>query len=656
MSKKAKLESIKTAWNNLFADYISMNEESFNKHSKRFKFTTAQKPCVVKSDIRKNASPTTKTYRKEKLIESYLNERKYKSKKPLIIVNPYKMSPLSAIVVFNTKKPCSASYTVHGMRDAADYTRVSKKVTTRHRVPIIGLFEDATNNVTIELKDENGDVMGSKTFEIVTEKLPDTLKSKITPSKPLDFDDGTFLLITGGFLGSSYAFDNKCNIRYISSKLPYPYGYHLLSNGHFLYCEQDQRRFNYGNAHTDIMYEMDYMGRAYKTYHNKIGFHHWAIEEEGTGNFLQSSSSFDVDQHLENQIIEVDRNTGAVTRKINMNDYFDGTYDTRHDWAHINSFDYIYDEDAVIASLRNVHTIVKINLKTNKIEWILNNPEFYKGTEQESLCLKPEGHHDWFFQQHAVKILSRDPKNKTIDIILFDNHTGNRRPVDWFDGEKKSNVMIFRIDEKNKTVKQIKRFPTELSITRSNAVIVDNNGKKRVWAMCANLETHIKGERAALYEYDYETGEELNKVVCENDFFCTYFVDIDIDTMIEPIVSDESYTLGELNSPRAIKKLPEKYKTGTETADIENLKFRIIDDILQIFCKDHTLKRVYIYNDSHVYDMNFTDTKQDSKLFKKMNFYVSIPLKNIADGKYSIAIKHKKNFYKLPYYIDKKSN
>ncbi len=641
----------------LFADYIIKDEEEFNAASKAYKLSPKQVPYTVSTDMKKNASPTVKTYRKEKMIESILDSKKYKLKKPLVLVNPYKMSPLSALVVFNTQENVSVRYTVKGMLGAADYVRISQVLTTRHRVPIIGLYEDASNEVIIEIVDAAGNTTDSKTINIKTTRLPETLKSSIKPENPLDFRDDTLLLITGGFLGSSYAFDNKGNIRYIASKMPYPYGYHLIKNGHFLYCEQDQRRYNYGNAHTNIMYEMDYLGRAYKTYHNDIGFHHWAIEEEGKGDFLQSSSSFPEDMHLENQIIEVSRATGEVTRKINMNDYFDGTYDTRHDWAHINSFDYIYDEDAVIASLRNVHTIVKISLKTNKIEWILTNPEFYKGTEQESMVLKPEGHHDWFFQQHAVKILERDVENKTIDIILFDNHTGNRRPVDWFDGKKESNVMVFRIDEKLKTVKQLKRFPTELSITRSNAIITenskDNDGRKRVYAMCANLETHIKDARAAIYEYDYETGEQLNKIICKNDFFCTYLIDIDIDTMMSPITEDEPLVLGKLTPLKKVTKLPKKYAEAELQKDIENLKFRVIDDMLQIFCKDHTLKKVYIYNEENVYEMNLTDTKQDSKLFRKMNFYVTVPLDTLAEGKYDIAIKHRKVCYRIPYYVKK---
>lgn len=95
-------------------------------------------------------------------------------------------------------------------------------------------------------------------------------------------------------------------------------------------------------------------------------------------------------------IIEIDPETGNVLRSINVNDLFDKTYVTRSDWAHINAFAYIPEEDCVIVSMRNIHTIAKISLKDNELIWIIANPRFYKKTEQKDKVLKPAGHIDWF--------------------------------------------------------------------------------------------------------------------------------------------------------------------------------------------------------------------------------------------------------------------
>lgn len=40
------------------------------------------------------------------------------------------------------------------------------------------------------------------------------------------------------------------------------------------------RRPAWGNANTVVMHEMVMMGRVYRTYYDKKGLHHWAIEKE----------------------------------------------------------------------------------------------------------------------------------------------------------------------------------------------------------------------------------------------------------------------------------------------------------------------------------------------------------------------------------------
>ena len=78
--------------------------------------------------------------------------------------------------------------------------------------------------------------------------------------------------------------------------------------------------------------------------------------------------------------VAIRKGTGVfckIIRTINANNIFDSTYVTRYDWAHINAFEYIPGEDAIIASYRNIHTIAKIDLNTQEIIWLLANPDFY---------------------------------------------------------------------------------------------------------------------------------------------------------------------------------------------------------------------------------------------------------------------------------------
>ncbi|MCR5625638.1 MAG: aryl-sulfate sulfotransferase [Lachnospiraceae bacterium] len=597
-------------------------------------------------------SNTVRSFIIDVYIEHLLDENTYTLNDPFIEVDPYNAAPLSALVAFNTKNERRFSYTVKGQNGSPDFTLESKIFTKRQRIPVVGLYDGAQNQVVIRLYDKNGKQMHEHEINIKTKSVDEVLKNKLTSEKEqkLKIGDGEFLLITGGFGGTTCGFDNNYNLRFALSKAPHPYGISLLRNGRFLYAEREMRRPNYGNAHSVIVYQMDFLGRSYITYKMKKGTHHWATDEEDSGKLLLDSSSYD-DGHLENMVTEIDPENGKILRNFSMNDFFDDTYTSWHDWAHINSFHYIPGSDDMVVSCRNIHTIARLDLKNKKIKWIFTNPEFYKGTDQESLCLKPVGDIDWFFQQHGVNIIKNDPENGILQIVFLDNHTANRRPVDWFDGVKESYVIVAEINEKEGTVKQLKRFKTELSITRSNALVYKDF--KTVFGMCGNLADHVPGKRAKIFEFDYETGEQLDLITCKRDFFASHIIEFDVDSMTSPLEITKPRIYGSLVSPEKVKKLPKLMRMSNQVDQINKIKFRIFDNILQIRAKDHRVKKVYLYNRDNKYMIDFTDTKQESKIFKKQSYFISIPLEDLENGRYKIGIKFRKEFFKTPFTITK---
>lgn len=608
----------------------------------------------IESNIENRVSSfTVKSFVIDSYFEHLLDEETYSFDKPLIEVDPYNTAPLSAVMIFNTKEDMTFSYTIEGQNGAAPYTRESHSFTKRHRIPIVGLYDGRVSKVNVTLTNVNGKNKLEKSFDIKTSTVDEVLKNVLTPDKDqkLNIKDDEFFLITGGFGGTTCGFDNCCNLRFALSKAPHPYGVNPINDGRFIYVEKEMRRPNYGNAHSVITYEMDYSGRAYKTYKLAKGTHHWISSESNTGNILFDTSSYD-DAHLENMISEVDYNTGEILRNFSMNDFFDDTYVNMHDWAHINSFQYIPEEDTIVVSMRNIHTIAKLDMKTKKILWIMTNPEFYKGTEQEDLVLEPLDGFEWFYQQHGVRIIKHDLEKHVLQLVFFDNHTANRRPVDWFDGKEESNLLVVEIDEVKKTVKQLKRFPAQLSITRSNALITEDF--KTAYAMCGNLADHVPGKRAKIYEYDMETGELLNLVNCKRDYFCVQIINIDVDKATEPLEWKKPQIFGEIKAPEKVDRVPKLIRKGDESDQINKIRFRIFDDILQIRCKDHRVKKVFIYNKQNKYLLDFTDTKQESKIFKKQSYFINVPLGDIKPGRYRVGIKFKKELYKTAFWINKK--
>lgn len=601
--------------------------------------------------------PADISRRKDTVIENILNKKHYTFDNALFIINPFGCSPLSGLFIFNTEKPCKVKYTIKGKRGSDNYTNCDETWTNRHKVPVLGMYDGGITHITFYLLDKNNNEIQETTIRIKLPRTGPVLRNAISIKK-YEKTPVPFLMATGGYSGTNYAFDSNGNIRWYLTTPVHPYGVHVLSNGHLLVPDKRMRRPNYGNAHSVIAYEMDFLGRIYRNIYHQSGFHHWAVSREDNGNLLIATSSR-YDTYMENSVDEMDKDTGKIIRTINANNIFDNTYVTRYDWAHINAFEYIPEEDAIIASYRNIHTIAKIDLNTQEIIWLLANPDFYKGTEQESKVLAPAPGVKWFFQQHGVKILERiDTDNeKKIKITLFDNHTANRRPVSYFDDVKKSDIMVFTINEKEMSVEMNQCITVPLSITRSNVEF--DKTTNSIYAMCANIKDEEVDSRAKILGYNYNTGECVTDISLNNDFFIAKFLDFNLESVQNTCTEDSPLYIGELYMPVKEKEIPEGYNEGNYLPDDikKKLNFTLTGNILQISCKDHALPKIFLYNKDNIYIQYFNDTEQLTKIFKEHIYIISVPLQEIDKGKYQAGIEYIDNdsnicLYNTGYWID----
>lgn len=601
--------------------------------------------------------PVDISRRKDTVIENILNKKYYTFDNALFIINPFGCSPLSGLFIFNTEKPCKVKYTIKGKRGSDNYTNCDETWTNRHKVPVLGMYDGGITHITFYLIDKNNNEIQETTIRIKLPRTGPVLRNAISIKK-YEKTPVPFLMATGGYSGTNYAFDSNRNIRwYLTTPVP-PYGVHVLSNGHLLVPDKRMRRPNYGNAHSVIAYEMDFLGRIYRNIYHQSGFHHWAVSREDNGNLLIATSSR-YDTYMENSVDEMDKDTGKIIRTINANNIFDSTYVTRYDWAHINAFEYIPGEDAIIASYRNIHTIAKIDLNTQEIIWLLANPDFYKGTEQEAKVLAPAPGVKWFFQQHGVKILEHinTGNEKKIKITLFDNHTANRRPVNYFDDVKKSNIMVFTINEKEMSVEMNQCITVPLSITRSNVEF--DKTTNSIYAMCANIKDEEVDSRAKILGYNYNTGECITDISLNNDFFVAKFLDFNLQSVQNTCNEDYPLYIGELYMPVKEKEIPEDYNEGNYLPDEikKKLNFTLTGNILQISCKDHSLPKIFLYNKDNIYVQYFNDTEQLTKIFKEHIYTISVPLQGIDKGKYQAGIEYIDNdsnicLYNTGYWID----
>lgn len=164
---------------------------------------------------------------------------------PCIIVNPYDISPLSAVVIFNTKSFKSINVSIN---DKFIYTAEKSR---KHIIPIYGLFANSNNVVTLEMDGEETTLdvkTSSYNFDTSGIKVKDYLKDKTHY-----FMVGNQLDKTSNIRG----FDNNGNLLYyldldyISSARFYADRFYVGYNA----------KYSRGNNLHDIRLEIDYLGK-----------------------------------------------------------------------------------------------------------------------------------------------------------------------------------------------------------------------------------------------------------------------------------------------------------------------------------------------------------------------------------------------------------
>lgn len=136
--------------------------------------------------------------------------------------------------------------------------------------------------------------------------------------------------------------------------------------------------------------------------------------------------------------------------------------------------DYDSEDDSIIISSRHQSAIIKIG-RDKKVKWILSSPVGWKAPFdaevltpvdangqkikcENSVC---EGGFDWTWTQHTAFKIDSMSKGDTIYVSAFDNGDGRGMEQPAMPSMKYSRSVIYKIDQKNKTVQQVWEYGKE---------------------------------------------------------------------------------------------------------------------------------------------------------------------------------------------------
>lgn len=362
---------------------------------------------------------------------------------PKIIVNPYEISPLTALILFETRDLTAPTVTIVGEDESTTFTKTFTP-NKKHVLPIYGLYPDRNNEVIITLNGED------YTFHIQTDPLPEdfALPTDVTADK--EELDQELYFVTPSSQGYTAAYDINGDVRwYLTENMIWDV--QRLRNGNIMLSSN---RLINPPYYTTGLVEMDLTGKIYYEYVLPGGYHHDVYELEN-GNLLVASNDFESGT-VEDYIVEIERDTGNIVKRIDLKEILPmdegkNLMATDYDWFHNNSVWYDSNTNSITLSGRHQDAVVNIDYNSLEINWIVGSHDGWS-EEYQKYFLDPIGDDfEWQWAQHAAMILPNG------DLFVFDN--GNNRSKTEKDSVKASDNysrgVIYHINTIDKTIEQV---------------------------------------------------------------------------------------------------------------------------------------------------------------------------------------------------------
>lgn len=385
----------------------------------------------------------------DKITEYLLNnysKGKYSITKPYVVLNPYKISPLTALIMFKTENEEKITVTLKGKHndDLVTIFEASKD----HYIPIYGLYNDYEN--TIIIKTESGK---SNTLKLKTDRIGKTGDVEVL-SNSISNSNGGFYFGTAAIGTASIAYDNYGEIRWYLLE-DYSKGITMLQNGNLLISNNG---IGPDVNSTSGMIEVDMLGFIHREYELDGGYHHDALEMEN-GDLVVLTSENEVPT-VEDAIVIIDRNTGKSKRTISMykivkdidSNLFD---DTDIAWGWLNGISYDKTNNELILSMRNRNSIVAIDYDSTNIKWIFGDRKYWSEKFSQYLISGIGNNFLYPAGQHSPNIDSEG------NLSIFNNGYNANKEVTVSCSSLKNNAsfaMVYKLDRTNKTAEVIYQF------------------------------------------------------------------------------------------------------------------------------------------------------------------------------------------------------
>ena len=433
-----------------------------------------------------------------------------------VIVNPYDISPLTALIIFKTETSVSPKVTIEGDDELSTYEYTFDEG-TEHYLPIYGLYPDRDNTVVVEY----GDVR--QEFTITTEALPDDfiLPTSVDADKDELSNDLYFFTPSSG--GYTCAYDVNGDVRWYLT-INSIWEINRLDNGHMMLSTE---RLVNSPYYMTGLYEMDMLGKIYKEYSLPGGYHH-DYYEMPNGNLLVASDNFTSgDGTVEDYIVELDRETGEVIKTFDLKDVLnmeDGKSENwiEYDWFHNNSVWYDEETNSITLSGRHQDAVINIDYDSGDLNWIIGDSTNWSEEYQKYFFTPVGDDFEWQWSQHAAMIT---PEGY---VFIFDNGNNKSKNEDEYvpAEDSYSRGVMYKIDTDKMTIEQVFEYGKErgsefyspyisdVDYIDSEHYIIHSGGIVYVDGKNSNQPAGISGaDRLVSDTVEYKDGEVIFEII-----------------------------------------------------------------------------------------------------------------------------------------------
>lgn len=382
-----------------------------------------------------------------------------------LVQNPNPRVPSAAVLSLTTDEPAMLTL---GFSDGERSWEVDPHTgySTSHEVPVVGMRAGITHSITATLTDEAGNSTEVAAGDFDVPELPPLFpRPHVVVSEPDRMEPGVNLFNVNGRWGEerfgenlpAVIVDNEGQtIWYYWNQDHSVHDIKRISNGNFLYEIWPG---------TQGMVEIDLLGNIVNRWHftgtakdpveGSIAvatdtIHHDMIEIPNGNVLVMSTEVRQYDNwHTSTRDPDAPRQDGAnvvgdlliemtwegeivnewklldivdpyrVGHGSLREDYWARHYDgivegPVYDWSHGNAVIYDEEDHAFIMSLSYQNAVVKVDMETSELVWILGNHEGW-GEEYQDKLLTPVGDVGWSYKHHAISHTGRGT------YILFDN-------------------------------------------------------------------------------------------------------------------------------------------------------------------------------------------------------------------------------------------